>query len=317
MGFPAHAGMDPSRRRSARGSPWLPRTRGDGPVRRRSRGARVEASPHTRGWTGAPRRPTDPRRGFPAHAGMDPAPTRRSRTPSGLPRTRGDGPSLQAACDDSVRASPHTRGWTRAVWPHVEPAPGFPAHAGMDPSCTSRRSRCAWLPRTRGDGPPGGVAGGAALGASPHTRGWTREKRDRKWERDGFPAHAGMDPHQPRARPSRVGLPRTRGDGPRKGRRRCDRPKASPHTRGWTSTALEVTCAYDGFPAHAGMDPRRRSSASARPRHPRTRGDGPEHEETLAFLHAASPHTRGWTQHAPRSGAPIPGFPAHAGMDLR
>ena len=111
-GFPAHAGMDPGRSVRAGSSRRLPRTRGDGP----SAGARTStgtpASPHTRGWTPLQVRAGVLERGFPAHAGMDPAPTSSPRSAAGLPRTRGDGPQARSPAAASSVASPHTRGWT-------------------------------------------------------------------------------------------------------------------------------------------------------------------------------------------------------------
>ena len=50
-GSPAHAGMDPTPRRRARGTSRLPRTRGDGPGRLCRRECVLAAPPHTRGWT--------------------------------------------------------------------------------------------------------------------------------------------------------------------------------------------------------------------------------------------------------------------------
>ena len=131
-GFPAHAGMDPGRRRRAGCIPWLPRTRGDGPASRSAVATASRASPHTRGWTFSGfvcgSRPA----GFPAHAGMD-----RSRSPRRgharrLPRTRGDGPAATPASVPPAWASPHTRGWTPRPPRHRGPPRGFPAHAGMD-----------------------------------------------------------------------------------------------------------------------------------------------------------------------------------------
>ena len=70
---------------------------------------------------------------------------------------------------------------------------GFPAHAGMDRGERDDRSMRAGLPRTRGDGPR--IVGriNPLLGASPHTRGWTRRRRPVRCRLRGFPAHAGMD----------------------------------------------------------------------------------------------------------------------------
>ena len=51
LGSPAHAGMDPSRPRSASSWAWLPRTRGDGPAAGGAAARSTPAPPHTRGWT--------------------------------------------------------------------------------------------------------------------------------------------------------------------------------------------------------------------------------------------------------------------------
>ena len=132
-GFPAHAGMDRLRARPDH------------------RGARLP--PHTRGWTRIVQRLGAVQRGFPAHAGMDRIPTGRSSRRSRLPRTRGDGPSVALDVTPTVRASPHTRGWTRQH-PALEGSEaGFPAHAGMDRGYSGRPAARAGLPRTRGDGP--------------------------------------------------------------------------------------------------------------------------------------------------------------------
>ena len=194
VGFPAHAGMDPEN--GGQGCPRrrLPRTRGDGP---KSRWAKVEnlwASPHTRGWTRVFDDHPAHRPGFPAHAGMDPRTQTRTAKRTRLPRTRGDGPEGEHAVIHTVRASPHTRGWTRGVLPRLPTRRGFPAHAGMDPRHTPPRSRRSGLPRTRGDGPHAGISATCAPAASPHTRGWTPAERPRRAVHPGFPAHAGMDP---------------------------------------------------------------------------------------------------------------------------
>ena len=91
-GFPAHAGMDPARARPLCLTPWLPRTRGDGPGARRETPPGTMASSHTRGWTPIDRGAHKPDRGFPSHAGMDLPPHPHQPTPCGLPCTRGDGP---------------------------------------------------------------------------------------------------------------------------------------------------------------------------------------------------------------------------------
>ena len=153
-GFPAHAGMDRTRRGRAPRRSRLPRTRGDGPLPNRRAEFAAEASPHTRGWTLIAHRHGSLECGFPAHAGMDPG--RRRRVLRGGP------------------ASPHTRGWTLHGLDKLVATVGFPAHAGMDPpGVTSERIRSR-LPRTRGDGPDTVYEATAFRQASPHTRGWTR-----------------------------------------------------------------------------------------------------------------------------------------------
>ena len=176
------------------------------------------------------------------------------RSAHGLPRTRGDGPLLCRIFSRLAWASPHTRGWTRVGSTRASRSAGFPAHAGMDLRCFSPAPTPERLPRTRGDGPlaAGPVHGDAA--ASPHTRGWTRVRDLVPAHPDGFPAHAGMDPAADRCRWSSGGLPRTRGDGPERGRCAVRFGAASPHTRGWTLMGSLDFGPGEGFPAHAGME---------------------------------------------------------------
>ena len=193
-GFPAHAGMDPWSRPSWPRFRRLPRTRGDGPYDVAKMVGRVAASPHTRGWTPVPDRGRADRRGFPAHAGMDPGAGADTPPRRGLPRTRGDGPFISAPARTRSRASPHTRGWTRLQAAAERGSTGFPAHAGMDRAGRWMENRRSRLPRTRGDGPVSVVGRGFDAPASPHTRGWTRPPHALYHLLLGFPAHAGMDP---------------------------------------------------------------------------------------------------------------------------
>ena len=202
-GFPAHAGMDPCTPARWPRTPRFPRPRGDGPGTSASCGTTV--SPPTRGWTLSP-----PTRGwtpidyghqsgdlgFPAHAGMD-----HSGRFSGKVKTV---PSV----------SPPTRGWTLPKLVTVASPVGFPAHAGMDLSTGRRRFWFRRFPRPRGDGPLSAAEATDQLVVSPPTRGWTLSHRSSFAKCDGFPAHAGMDPHGLLSRTSYAGFPRPRGDGP-------------------------------------------------------------------------------------------------------
>ena len=112
--FPAHAGMDRSSMRYGRSKRRVPRTRGDGPAtaaltlatkgvfpahagmdRQRDREIRLRlwCSPHTRGWTEVGDGVCRGHVVFPAHAGMDRAFVGPLHVPTGVPRTRGDGPT--------------------------------------------------------------------------------------------------------------------------------------------------------------------------------------------------------------------------------
>ena len=193
--------------------------------------------------------------------------------------------------------------------------PGFPAHAGMDPAFTFAEIWSERLPRTRGDGPRPSDDDSRDRPASPHTRGWTLDELYLAGLGGGFPAHAGMDPPSSFRVSFGMRLPRTRGDGPQVVPDRSPHRTASPHTRGWTRRQPRGNQPQQGFPAHAGMDPRRSADTSSATRLPRTRGDGPLAEYAVRQADAASPHTRGWTRRAPASGTSVRGFPAHAGMD--
>ena len=132
--------------------------------------------------------------GFPAHAGMDPERSSCRLMRFGLPRTRGDGPIAWSRLYLTLKASPHTRGWTSPHRHEDSAISGFPAHAGMDPPQIADRAGRAGLPRTRGDGPVANAVVEVLLSASPHTRGWTPDPQETdRWD-TGFPAHAGMDP---------------------------------------------------------------------------------------------------------------------------
>ena len=316
-GFPAHAGMDPRRYRPPPGSGRLPRTRGDGPWIIQEFLFARPASPHTRGWTRGRAPGAEPERGFPAHAGMDRRRPRRADGTRRLPRTRGDGPRLQGTTTAAATASPHTRGWTPRSILLGDRQVGFPAHAGMDPCSPAAASRRRRLPRTRGDGPCVARLPGGSWRASPHTRGWTRERRLQRRQPAGFPAHAGMDPCARPAPPGSGRLPRTRGDGPAFATPRTFVGSASPHTRGWTRGSRRRAGYAVGFPAHAGMDPGSSRSEFPDRRLPRTRGDGPRMRLVMRPWQAASPHTRGWTLGDLPAVPPDRGFPAHAGMDPR
>ena len=112
LGFPAHAGMDPLLSSPGRPITGFPRPRGDGPPPPGRISDLPAVSPPTRGWTWY-RHPLSPvKRGFPAHAGMDPLPWQWTFSMDGFPRPRGDGPIYAHGNPAGSGVSPPTRGWT-------------------------------------------------------------------------------------------------------------------------------------------------------------------------------------------------------------
>ena len=313
-GSPAHAGMVPRVSLAFLTSSGLPRTRGDGPASPSSVSALGSAPPHTRGWSRACRRHSGHRPGSPAHAGMVPNGADACRSRARLPRTRGDGPMVTNPSTPRRVAPPHTRGWSLRRTERPEFGRGSPAHAGMVPLSQRVQNVFLRLPRTRGDGPDGRLAGKIERKAPPHTRGWSQRHRDCSRRSDGSPAHAGMVPREGPAGLRGRGLPRTRGDGPRSFFVRLRATWAPPHTRGWSLHPQAAIALGFGSPAHAGMVPRTRRPRADTDRLPRTRGDGPLRLRCSGFMPAAPPHTRGWSLRVRARHARPSGSPAHAGM---
>ncbi len=246
---------------------------------------------------------------------MDPGSRAGRGSRRGLPRSRGDGPGSSVAPLIIVAAPPLTRGWTHVGLAVVADLVGSPAHAGMDPRDRQRPNQAEWLPRSRGDGPRQGRARLRASRAPPLTRGWTVRGGMLALQAAGSPAHAGMDLPPTWRHGKRVGLPRSRGDGPHDRSSSACRAKAPPLTRGWTRLARVQSADVWGSPAHAGMDPDAAVVISAWFGLPRSRGDGPICLIPRRKRRRAPPLTRGWTPPIRAIRRTVRGSPAHAGMD--
>ena len=131
----------------------------------------------------------------------------------------------------------------------------------------------------------------------------------------GSPAHAGIDLESNALHSTRAGLPRTRGDRPRRVTRAINAAVAPPHTRGSTQLDGAVRYLDQGSPAHAGIDRVQARAVRWRHRLPRTRGDRPPRPPRLAPAQKAPPHTRGSTPRTTRAVREGEGSPAHAGID--
>ena len=294
-GSPAHAGMDPRTLLSGGPSRWLPRPRGDGPFGVAKGALTGVAPPPTRGWTRKTLHLDAKSLGSPAHAGMDPGRVVYGTHVAGLPRPRGDGPGDRGVQSPRLTAPPPTRGWTRVELGAPSIQHGSPAHAGMDPSALGRWARCRRLPRPRGDGPLSHYTEKLAAKAPPPTRGWTLLRTIEAACDAGSPAHAGMDRQVNIGDGGGLRLPRPRGDGPGQDRNLYLQSMAPPPTRGWTRRVLRAEGGRRGSPAHAGMDPSRRTPSRRRCGLPRPRGDGPALADIAEPAISAPPPTRGWT----------------------
>ncbi|ACL64141.1 conserved hypothetical protein [Anaeromyxobacter dehalogenans 2CP-1] len=230
---------------------------------------------------------------------------------------RGDRPRFRIEHTLRRLASPRARGSTPRVRQHPRHLPGFPACAGIDPAGRPPRSQRLGLPRVRGDRPSLDLDGVVTLKASPRARGSTPRALRHVADLGGFPACAGIDPWHQQSVDIDAGLPRVRGDRPWRPRRFVPPARASPRARGSTGEGDLHGGAAPGFPACAGIDPRRKASGGRRRRLPRVRGDRPRWTSRRSRVQRASPRARGSTRARGPRAARARGFPACAGIDPR
>ena len=195
--LPAHAGMVPARQaRLPRPGP-APRARGDGPEAAIRTPAMTTCSPRTRGWSPAHQQEVIAAHLLPAHAGM--VPGQRPYRPGGrsAPRARGDGPVAPSRRCRSASCSPRTRGWSQGGAGRRQELALLPAHAGMVPCADPPRRPQRPAPRARGDGPLSRRPTTPPADCSPRTRGWSRPSESARRGSLLLPAHAGMIPSGP------------------------------------------------------------------------------------------------------------------------
>ena len=273
---PAHAGMyRGSCERTPPGSGCFPRTRGDVPGRRGSNKIGSWFPPHTRGCTGVISGESLPQSVSPAHAGMYPGYKRIGRTPRGFPRTRGDVPMNNQGILVNGTFPPHTRGCTPSGPGGGDSTGVSPAHAGMYRHWRGRTREHPGFPRTRGDVPHDFNALGLVPEFPPHTRGCTLGSIRLRERVNVSPAHAGMYRIERLEDTRDSSFPRTRGDVPLLKTAQDRSSKFPPHTRGCTSTLLQLHPPITVSPAHAGMYPNTSSCSRRSISFPRTRGDVP------------------------------------------
>ena len=152
-GSPASAGIDPRTGSSGSRQPRLPRIRGDRPRAAFREWIEDQAPPHPRGSTRAGKPSSGARPGSPASAGIDRRRRVRSRSPTRLPRIRGDRPDQATVERIMSGAPPHPRGSTLGRVGIPAALVGSPASAGIDPGRAIFARVRRRLPRIRGDRP--------------------------------------------------------------------------------------------------------------------------------------------------------------------
>ena len=150
-------------------------------------------------------------------------------------------------------------------------------------------------------------------GSSPLTRG-KRGRSARSQDDSGLiPAHAGKTLSSWTVTRCSGAHPRSRGENrPRSSPHRVS-PGSSPLTRGKLSLGMSDSVDKRLIPAHAGKTSRPTPSRTARPAHPRSRGENIQRQLPVELIQGSSPLTRGKQVNRACGGALDRLIPAHAG----
>ena len=167
----------------------------------------------------------------------------------------------------------------------------------------------------RGDRPLTAIPGRFRQPATPHARGSTFTGLPAGTDEEGYPACAGIDRSSRATSPTPPRLPRMRGDRPPGGNSPGMPKEATPHARGSTSSVLTEGEEAKGYPACAGIDPRKEAAIINGKRLPRMRGDRPSNMITPPAGPGATPHARGSTFPTAHLVPASAGYPACAGID--
>ena len=251
------------------------------------------SSPRTRGTVPQPRSRPYRRRFIPADAGNGArAPVSRT-TRAVHPRGRGERSVRRRAPKSNRGSSPRTRGTGSSRWQAMSRWRFIPADAGNGRSARDRRASSPVHPRGRGERAFGALAAYAYVGSSPRTRGTAGGVATGIAGTRFIPADAGNG-HCAVSAPGHVAVhPRGRGE-------RCidqffmgRKFGSSPRTRGTASPARHVPLRLRFIPADAGNGSRAYASPSARPVHPRGRGERAGGSTVMQLDDGSSPRTRG------------------------
>ena len=189
--IPAYAGDPPPHLRALQGGGVYPRLRGGSRAKSSAEGRVIGLSPPTRGIPNVPARCPNCAGSIPAYAG-DPDMGRTSVCPvSVYPRLRGGSRPAHAVVRQIVGLSPPTRGIRKPSSAASLVAGSIPAYAGDPIRLGAGVRRAAVYPRLRGGSGGMSIAGIAARGLSPPTRGIPSGMRRRGYPPRSIPAYAG------------------------------------------------------------------------------------------------------------------------------
>ncbi len=252
---------------------------------------------------------------FPTRVGMDRTPTVTGAANTGIPHTRGDGPTMPKSAKAYRKYSPHAWGWTGMVCATCARWSVFPTRVGMDRWIREWSNRLGRIPHTRGDGPHEHTMCAFFSTYSPHAWGWTEHALGALHAHRVFPTRVGMDRMYLRALSVTYRIPHTRGDGPNMRIAGLSIFAYSPHAWGWTESNRASKSRRFVFPTRVGMDRQSVTSSTASMSIPHTRGDGPSVSPHPENASTYSPHAWGWTDAGLNGSAHFDVFPTRVGMD--
>ena len=232
------------------------------------------------------------------------------------PRSRGENIKPGLSENAHLGSSPLTRGKPADERGPLPIAGLIPAHAGKTTTVTSRSSKPAAHPRSRGENANALVCSPVQGGSSPLTRGKHRVVVVSRNIEGLIPAHTGKTGRLGQAHADGGAHPRSRGENPFLMPASAASSGSSPLTRGKRQQAGRTVDVLGLIPAHAGKTADGAGSRRCAVAHPRSRGENASVAKGLQTLSGSSPLTRGklFTGYG---GLDMGGLiPAHAGKTV-
>ena len=162
-----------------------------------------------------------------------------SRTITGSPHTRGDGPGGIRLRAVRPSFSPHAWGWSALECFQSVAHEVLPTRVGMVRDAMSWPSRAGRSPHTRGDGPPDNATPANGSGFSPHAWGWSDYSDLLAIADYVLPTRVGMVRRSLALKRTAGRSPHTRGDGPHVLVSTSSEVAFSPHAWGWSDVSAK------------------------------------------------------------------------------